>query len=70
MVITSITEALEIFNAKLTSLGEQPLNETEFKDWFGSEGATIAQLEESAGDLASECHSDRCEAKDAWRYEV
>lgn len=70
MLITSITEALEIFNAKLTSLGEEPLNETEFKDWFDSEGATVAKLEEWAGDLASECHTNRCENKDAWRYEV
>jgi hypothetical protein len=70
MLITSITEALEIFNAKLTSLGEEALSEGEFKDWFGSEGATEAQLEEWAGDLASECHTERCAAKEAWRYEV
>ena len=70
MLITSITEALEIFNAKLTSLGESALNETEFKDWFDSEGATVAKLEEWAGDLASDLHSERCEAKDFWRYDI
>jgi len=70
MLITSITEALEIFNAKLTSLGESALNETEFKDWFDSEGVTATKLEEWAGDLANDLHSDRCEAKDAWRYEL
>lgn len=70
MLITSITEALGIFNAKFTSLGEPALNETEFKDWFDSKGVTVAQLEEWAGDLASELHSTRCEDKDAWRYEV
>lgn len=70
MFITSITEALEIFNAKLTSLGEKAQTEAEFKDWFGSEGATEAQLEEWASDLANDLHSERCEAKEAWRYDI
>jgi hypothetical protein len=70
MQTLTFTEALEVFNNVLTEAGEKPMRETEFKDWVGNgENLTDAEVEGWAKDLLSDIHTEKCAAKDAWRYE-
>ena len=69
MTITDKTQALAIFNDELELLGQPPMEANEFKDWFQNESTTYDEIKNWARNLASEAHSDKCAAKDAWRYE-
>ena len=62
-------EAGLYINEVLAELGEPPLTENELKDWSLEDGIPEEKLREWAKDFASDMHSERCEEKNAWRYE-
>lgn len=62
-------ESLETFNYYLSEYGMEIMDDCEAKDWING-GETNAQLKELASDIASEHHTNMCENKNAWRYEV
>ena len=67
---TPIQDALEVINYQLVQRGLTPLTETDIKDWGITGDETNDQLEQYAHDFISEEHTARCEAKNAWRYEL
>lgn len=62
-------EAVEFVNKLLTASGEKPLRDSEIRDWDIRAGDTFAQLERYVKDFLSECHTEKCAAKNEWRYQ-
>lgn len=65
----STIEAKKLFNELLLNAGCKPFSEGELKDWDFYEGMTTQTVVQWANDLISEEHSNKCENKNAWRYE-
>lgn len=63
-------ESIETLNHFFDEFGIKHLNESKLQNWGIIGGETNAQLREWASDYASEMHSEKCAAKNAWRYEV
>lgn len=62
-------ESITILHDIFDSMGMKRLTEQELRDWHISGGETYAQLQEWANDYANDLHTERCEEKNAWRYE-
>lgn len=62
-------ESIETLNYYLEEKGIEPLTESELRDWDIRGGETNAQLNEWAIALANDLHTEKCESKNAWRYE-
>jgi hypothetical protein len=68
--MTTKQESYNTFNRFLQKFGVEPLAEGELVDWNFQGDETDEQLSEWAHDLASDLRTEKCEAKDAWIYEV
>ena len=63
-------DSLETFNYFLSEVGQPAVNEKTARMDFGIVGGeTNAELQEWARDYASECHTEKCESKNQWRYQ-
>lgn len=69
LIAATKEEAVEFINELLTDAGESPLRDSEVSDWGIKGGETFAQLEEWTNDYLSECHTEKCAAKNEWRYQ-
>ncbi len=64
-------ESFETLNELLAEKQMPPLSENEARrEWNIVGGETNAELQEWVNDFVSEIHTEKCAAKDAWRYEV
>lgn len=63
-------ESIDLFNQFLTEAGERPLDPVEIEDWGIIGGESEAKIKEMVSDLLSDLHTERCETKNAWRYEL
>jgi hypothetical protein len=66
----SFQESLEVLNEFMIKLGLEPVSEKEASaDLSIVGGESVSELRTLAYDLASEMHTQRCEEKEAWRYQ-
>lgn len=63
-------DAVEFVNELLAAAGEKPLRDSEIRDWGIMGGETFAQLKEWTNDFLSECHTEKCAAKNEWRHQL
>jgi hypothetical protein len=62
-------ESFEAFNEILAEYGAAPIPEKDARLEFGIVGGeTNAELSEWASDYVSEMHTEKCAAKNEWRY--
>ena len=67
----NFNEAFEFINELLEESGHEPLTEKFAReDWNIQGGETIVELLEFANDYMSEIHTERCCAKNEWRYQL
>lgn len=64
-------ESVDLVNEFLSEAGEEPLTDPEeIKDWGIIGGESEAKLKEMVSDFLSELRTEKCEAKNAWMYEL
>lgn len=63
-------EAIETLNSYFEDMGVEPLSEKELKDWNIVGGETNSELQNWVKDYVSELHTNKCENKNAYRYEL
>lgn len=70
MKTKNFQESFETINYFLQEKGLEPITEYQAKsDWAIVGGEDVATLSMYVNDYASEVHSERCAAKDEWRYQ-
>ena len=70
MHTTSKEESVDYVNELLTAYGLSKLTEGEVADWGLVGGELYSQLEIYVKDFLSELHTERCQAKNDWMYEL
>jgi protein gp37 len=68
--LTSKQESIETLNYYLEERGCEPLSEKELIDWNIVGGETDSELQSMVNDYVSELHTNECENKNAYRYEL
>ena len=63
-------ESIETLNSYFEDMGVEPLSEKELKDWNIVGGETNSELQNWVKDYVSELHTNECENKNAYRYEL
>lgn len=66
----TIQEAISDLNEMLATVGMEPMNKDEAKDWNIGAGSTIRDLKDVVQELRYVEHTNHCEDKDAWLYEL
>ena len=70
MHTTSKEESVDYVNELLIEAGQKPLKDGEVADWGLIGGESFNQLEIWVNDFLSELHTEICQAKNDWRYEL
>ena len=63
-------ESVDYVNELLVKFGQEPLEDGEADDWGLIGGESSTKLEILVKDFISELHTEKCQAKTDWMYEL